>query len=407
MDNQNDPAALGQSGKSFFNSLKQSVKDLADYTGIYGKILNIPKNLPRQMIQTVSEIDAAMSSLYQVTDATASMYNKFLDNASAKSKAVGRDMLNYIQQTAKWSKLGYSLDKADKLSGVSSLYANVTGVNDSTAISDMEAAIKAYTINASEAMKIVDSYSALGSKFSANAQEIGAGISNIASSLAAAGNDFDQSVSMITGMSEITHSVDAAGSALKSLSMHLRGYNDDTKSYSNDVEALSNSIAVLTRTAKTPGGISLFTDGTMETYKSAYQVMQEISQVWDNLTDGRRSQLSEILAGPDNSGQISALVQAFQSGTIQKAYDTSINAGGSALEEQASYLDSLQAKIVQFKSTFQDLSNTTVSSDLLKGFVDTGTLALEVVTSLVNSFGSLTSVAGILGGIFAQKKGVG
>lgn len=382
------------SEKSLLNSLKQSVTNAAKFTGIYTTIANIPKNLPRQMVQAVYDIDTAMSSLYRTTDETAGIYNAFLDNAGAKSKAVGRDMINYIEQTAKWSKLGYSLGEADKLSEVSSIYANVGGVSDSTAMSDIEAAMKTYNINAQEALKIADSYSALGTKFTTSAAEIGKGISNVGSLLAAAGNDFDQSASMIAVMSEITHSTGEADKVLKDLSMHLRGYNEDTQSYSNDINEFSRSIAALTKTAATPGGISLFTDETKESYKSAYQIIQEISQIWDNLTTKNKTQLTEVLAGKDSSSHISALIQAFQSGKMNEAYNTSINSEGSAMKEQERWLELMDAKVQQFQASFQELSNTVVSSDFIKILIDTGSQFLNVLTDIIDNIGVLQTLIG-------------
>lgn len=64
-----------------------------------------------------------------------------------------------------------------------------------------------------------------------------------------------------------------------------RLYDEETESFTNNVEELTGKIADLTKTAETPGGISLFTDDTKETYKSTYQLVNEISKIWDNLSD--------------------------------------------------------------------------------------------------------------------------
>jgi hypothetical protein len=68
-------------------------------------------------------------------------------------------------------------------------------------------------------------------------------------------------------------------------------YDEETKSYTNDVEVLSGKIADLTKTAATPGGISLFTDETKTEYKSTYQLLEEISEIYDDLTDKQQAKL--------------------------------------------------------------------------------------------------------------------
>ena len=50
--------------------------------------------------------------------------------------------------------------------------------------------------------------------------------------------------------------------------------------YTNDTEELSGAIADLTKTAKTPGGISLFTDDSKQTYKDTYTLMKDISEAF-------------------------------------------------------------------------------------------------------------------------------
>ena len=277
--------ASGLTGKSWKSSLKQSFGAIAQFTGIYSVLQNIVEEVPRQMVQAVYDIDTAMTSLYKVTNETGARYEQFLANASTKAKELGRTISSLVEQTAEWSKLGYSLDQSEQLSKVSSIYANVGEVDDATAVSDIVTAMKAYNLTYEDAIKIVDSYNELGNTFATDAKSLGEGISNAASSLAVAGNDFDQSLAMITGMAEITQEAGEAGNALKILSMRLRGYDEETESYSNDIEVLSGSIADLTKTAKTPGGISLFTDETKQTYKSTYQLMKEISEIYDELSD--------------------------------------------------------------------------------------------------------------------------
>ena len=49
-------------------------------------------------------------------------------------------------------------------------------------------------------------------------------------------------------------------------------YDEETQAYTGNVEELTGKIADLTKTASTPGGISLFTDDTKQTYKSTYEI---------------------------------------------------------------------------------------------------------------------------------------
>lgn len=71
--------------------------------------------------------------------------------------------------------------------------------------------------------------------------------------------------------------------------MRIRGYDEETEEYIGNVEELSGKIADLTKTASKPGGISLFTDANKTTYKSTYQLLKDISEIYDELTDKQQA----------------------------------------------------------------------------------------------------------------------
>lgn len=399
-------SAEGLTGKSGIDEFKRAFKQIGQFAGIYGVIQNVIMEVPSKVISSVKDVDSAMTNLYKVTDESQSRYSKYLDTASKNAPELGRSISSYISQTSEWSKLGYSLDDSEQLSKLSSMYANVGEVSDNTAVSDMVTAMKAFNIQASDAESIIDQLNILGNNFATSSADLGEGLSNSASSLATAGNDLGHSLAMLTGMSEITQSAPEAGNALKILAMRVRGYDEETDSYTNDTEELSGAIADLTKTAKTPGGISLFTDDTKQTYKDTYTLMEEISEIYDDLTDKNRAELLEKLAGKNRGNQIAALIQGFQSGQVQKAYQDTLNSDGSAQQEQDRWLESIEAKQQQFESAFQKMATTTFSSDMFKGLVDGGTNLLNLFTNLTSSIGMLNTAAIGLG-IFQGKTGSG
>lgn len=399
-------SAEGLTGKSGIDEFKRAFKQIGQFAGMYAAIQNVIMEVPSKVISSVKDVDSAMTNLYKVTDESQSRYSKYLNTASNNAPKLGRSMSSYISQTSEWSKLGYSLDDSEQLSKLSSMYANVGEVSDDTAVSDMVTVMKAFNIQASDAESIIDQLNILGNNFATSSADLGEGLSNSASSLATAGNDLGHSLAMLTGMSEITQSAPEAGNALKILAMRVRGYDEETDSYTNDTEELSGAIADLTKTAKTPGGISLFTDDTKQTYKDTYTLMEEISEIYDDLTDKNRAELLEKLAGKNRGNQIAALIQGFQSGQVQKAYQDTLNSDGSAQQEQDRWLESIEAKQQQFEAAFQKMATTTFSSDMFKGLIDGGTNLLNLFTNLTSSIGMLNTAAIGLG-IFQGKTGSG
>jgi len=119
--------------------------------------------------------------------------------------------------------LGYSIDEAEELSKVSSIYANVGEVDDATAVKDIVSALKAFNIEGKDAITVVDKLNELGNKYASSSADLGEGLRNSASALAVAGNDINKSLAMLTGGTEITQDASEMGNAIKVLSMRIRG----------------------------------------------------------------------------------------------------------------------------------------------------------------------------------------
>lgn len=384
--------ASGNTGSTLFSTLRNNLGKFTTWLGA-GTIAMQGINTAKQMVNAVYEIDTAMTNLYKVTDETSEKYDQFLTNATAKAQELGRTISSFVEQSANWAKLGFNIDESAQLAQVSSIYANVGEVDDDTAVSDIVTAMKAYGIAADDAMSIIDKYNELGNNFAVSSAGLGEGISNAASSLALANNDINQSLAMLTGMTEITQNANESGNALKILSMRLRGYDEETQEYSNDVEVLSGNIADLTKTAETPGGISIFADETKETFKSTYEIIEDISKIWDELTDKQRADLLEVLAGKQRGNSIAALIQAFQSGQVEAAYTAAAEGSvGSAMEEQERWMGSLQAKLGQLQAAFQGLSQAAINDEWLKTGVDLATEFLNLLTQIVDKIGLIPVV---------------
>ena len=140
----------------------------------------------------------------------------------------------------------------------------------------------------------------------------------------------------------------------------------------------------------THGEVNIFDD--MGEFRDYYEIMEEISKVYGELSSTEQASLAEILFGKMRGNQGSALIQAFQSGQIQKALDLTYDAEGSAIQEQMRWMESLEAKIQQFLAAFQNLSNVVLKSELLKGLVDLGTVFLNILTQIIDKFGILAPI---------------
>ena len=171
----------------------------------------------------------------------------------------------------------------------------------------------------------------------------------------------------------------------------LQQLNEETDEYTKTTSKLRDLIQSLT-------GFDIMEDE--DTFKDIYEIILGIGQEWQNLTDAEQASLGEALAGKRNANALYAVLGNLE--TLQSAYETAENSAGSAMREQENYEKSIQYSLDRLSASVQEWSNTLVSSDVIKWFVDLANAAVELSTALT-PLGTLA----LGGGIFAGFKNVG
>lgn len=179
------------------------------------------------------------------------------------------------------------------------------------------------------------------------------------------------------------------GTALKTISMRVRGADTELQQAGLDTEGMAESVAKLREEIVALSGVDIMKDEN--TFKSTYDILDELSKKWSDMTDIQQASVTELIAGKRNGNIVSALMSNFD--IARESLNTALNEStGSAERELENWNQGLEASFNRFKAQFQELSTTSLSSDFLKGFVDTGTGALDILTQIIDKFGLLTTV---------------
>lgn len=198
---------------------------------------------------------------------------------------------------------------------------------------------------------------------------------------------------------------------LKIGSMRIRGMKGELEELGEEVDDSVDSISkVQTQILNlTHGAVNIFDKN--DEFRTYYDIMEDISNVFDKLSSTDQASLTEILFGKQRGNQGAALIQAFQSGQIQKAYETAVNSAGSAQQEQDRWAQSLQYSLNKLEAAYQNLSKDILDSNLAKGVVNLGTDAVNFIDKIANDLNSinmlLPTISGILTGGLLQKNGLG
>lgn len=361
----------------------------------------------KQMVTAVIEVDTAMTELRKVTDETELTYSKFLDTAITRSKQLGATVTDTITASADFARLGHTLDEAAQLADAAIIYKNVgDGIEDiATASESIISTMKAFGIEAEDSMFIVDKFNEVGNNFAISSKGVGDALIRSASALAAGNNTLDESIALITAANSVVQDADKVGTTLKTVSMFLRAAKTEAEAAGESTEGMANSVSELRAEilALTGGKVDIQIDEN--TFKSTYQIMKELSEVWGELTDITQANILEMIGGKRNSNVVASLITNFK--TAEEVMVSSANAAGSALAENEKYLDSIEGKISEFKATFQELAITLIDSDFVKQIVEWGTGLLNVLNAIakvIDAVGGLNTVLFATAGIITAIK---
>ena len=361
----------------------------------------------KKMVSAVIDIDTAMTELKKVTDETSAVYAKYLDDASVRAKKLGATIADTVTASADFARLGYTLDEAAQLADAALVYKNVgDGIEDvSQASESIISTMKAFGIEAENAISIVDKFNEVGNNFAISSEGVGEALRRSASALAAGNNTLDESIALITAANSVVQDADVVGTTMKTVSMYLRAAKTEAEEAGESTEGMANSVSELREEllALTNGKVDIQIDEN--TFKSTYQIMKELADVWGELTDITQANILEQIGGKRNANVVSSMLENFN--VAEDVVKTAANSAGSALKENEKYLDSINGKIAEFKATFEELSMTLIDSDFVKQVIELGTGLLDVLNVLakvIDKVGGLNTVLYVTVGILATIK---
>lgn len=361
--------------------IKRTFKEKFGY-GVIAAVAMQARRAIRQIYTNVVELDTAMTELRKVTNETADTYNKFLDGAAIRAKTLGATLSDTVKATADFARLGYNIGEASSLADAALVYKNVgDGIDDINVASEsIISTMQGFGIAASDAMTIVDKFNEVGNNFAISSAGIGEALTRSSAAMNAAGNSIDETIALVTAANTVLQNPDVVGTTMKTMSMYLRAAKSDLESAGEDTDGMAESVSELRKEilALTGGKVDIQSDDS--TFKNTYQILKELSVVWNDLTDVSKANILETIASKRNANAAAAILENFD--LAEEALATSQEAAGSALEENEKYLDSINGKIAKLKASYQEFSENVLGSGVVKGVIDFGIAIVEVFNKM-------------------------
>ena len=169
---------------------------------------------------------------------------------------------------------------------------------------------------------------------------------------------------------------------MKTVTMRIRGSSaEDLEEAGLAADSLCESTSKLRKEIKALSGVDIMLSPTE--YKSTYQIMLEIADVWDKLTDVNQATLLETLGGKRNAQVLASILSNVDD--LKGAYADAKNAAGTMADATATYMDSIGGKVSKLSASYQELSSRILDSSMVKMFLDAGIALTNVFNDIDES----------------------
>lgn len=269
-------------------------------------------------------------------------------------------------------KNGFNDQDAAQLAKISSMFQNVAdetiSAGDSAGfiISQLIAFNQTTGDVAANATHIVDAVNSVSNAFSVSSSDLSKALGIVASSSGAMGNSMEETLGMVTSITEQTRNATKAARSLNTIFARLSQTTDENSDTGKALVAIYDQL-----------GIALTdTDGQL---RSSFDILTDLSKQWGSLDKNTQNYIALTSAGSNQLNAFLALMNNF--GHATDAANTALDSQGSAMRENSAYMESIQAKLSQLQSTFQDFANNVISSDLAKAVLDLANGLLQIANT--------------------------
>lgn len=373
----------GRAGKGFldiFNNklLYEGAAKLAGYFLSFTDFIRYA----RDGFETIKEYDKALTEMNKVSNETINALKEFQQESFKTAESIGTTAIAIQNSTAGWMKLGYSLKDSAKLSEWSNIYANVGDMGIEEATEHMVSSVKAWSsefandIEASEA--IVDRYNHIGNSYAITSAEIGEAMEISAAALKAGGNSLNESLGLIVSGNLIQQDASTTSSALKILSLRIRGAKAELEEMQESTEGLADSSSKMREEIQALTGVDIMLDE--DTFKSTAQIIKEIGAVWDSMSDVSQAATLEKISGKNRASTVAGLIENYE--IIDDVIKSAEEAQGSALKENQRYVESIEGSLNRLSSAWDKLWVNENNREVITFFIDLAKSILGVIDNI-------------------------
>ena len=380
--------------ETLFQKLKRGVKDYVRFTLDLDDVQGVMQNVTRLFstsFEHIKVLDEAYTNINQTMDVSIEEFDIMAQKAyevGDASGALGTDILEMMKIYANANETVESLN--DKVAGTTA-FQNVSGLSGTDATNALQTIINQFKLTTERGYSAGDAITYVGDA-----------ITGVAYSLSKDEGD---------AMREIISAVEDAGSVIESAGGSLEWYSAVTGTLAETVNATGSEVGgamrmITARTLQQKGAFEELNDTGEETevamanaekaltnlgisirgsdgdLRSIEEVLGDVADKWDSLSDSDQQFVAEKLAGTNRRSYFMALMENYE--RVSELQEKAMTSEGIMMEASEKHAESLTGKLNQLTNAQEKFYQSLMNSDTMKSWVETGTSAIKMITKLVD-----------------------
>ena len=362
-----------ESASASFDNMKNRILMLLSATSV----LNLLKRTIKQTYNDVKELDKSFASIAMVTKYSVNqMWDSYSQYANMASN-LGQKTNDVIKASALFYQQGLDTKEALELTTNTMKLATLAGNDFETATQEMTSAIRGFKMEMDEGGRVTDVYSSLAAHAAASVDDIAQAMARTASIANSAGMSFENTSAFLTQMIETTQeSAENIGTSLKTIIARFTELKENIAGTA-DSEFEDLDFNKVDKALKSVGVELKDVDGQ---FRNLDDVFLELSQKWDSLDRNTQRYVATIAAGSRQQSRFIAMMDNYE--RTAELMDIAAESEGKADEQFAKYADTMEYKLNQLNTKWEEFRVNILNSDVFKGLIDSLGVFLDKIQNI-------------------------
>lgn len=342
-----------------------------------------------QAKEQIVEFDNSLAELRKVTDLSGESLNNFKDDAFELAEQLSTTASNVMDATTEFAKSSFSLEDSKLMAKQALIFQTIADeqISASEAATTLIQVTKAYNMTAQDSEHIINALNEVSNKYAVSSSDLSGAIGKVASTANYAGVSFEELLGLITASNETMQNASKVANGYKTILSNLM---------TKDLEEQFNKFGLTMRNQ----------NGEM---KDAFTILSELAVEYNKIgttvdiatgeTVSLNDSMNKLLKDIGGAYNINILTSGFSNfQTAIDATNSAMNSAGSASEEYAVALDTVDKKSEALLGQFQQLVvGDGGLTQFVKIIIDAGTAILKFANSdigqLIIKLGLLVTTA--------------